>query len=75
MNDHTASMEITVNVHESMLSRKLVFWTSNWKYVIKYDLYVKLSRIFARNAQMCAKFCYKNFNDVCQVFRILNHYT
>jgi len=29
MNDHTASVEITVNVHESMLSRKLVFWTSN----------------------------------------------
>jgi len=29
MNDHTASMEITVNVHESVLSRKLVFWTSN----------------------------------------------
>jgi len=29
MNDHTASLEITVNVHESVLSRKLVFWTSN----------------------------------------------
>jgi len=29
INDHTASMEITVNVRESMLSRKLVFWTSN----------------------------------------------
>jgi len=25
MNDHTASLEITVNVHESVLSRKLVF--------------------------------------------------
>jgi len=24
---------------------------------------------------MCAKFCCKNFNDVCQVFQILNHYT
>jgi len=29
MNNHTASLEITVNVRESMLSRKLVFWTSN----------------------------------------------
>jgi len=29
MNDHSASMEITVNVRESVLSRKLVFWTSN----------------------------------------------
>ena len=29
INNHTASLEITVNVHESMLSRKLVFWTSN----------------------------------------------
>jgi len=74
-NNHSASMEITVNVHESVLSRKLVFWTSNWKHVIKHDLYVKFSRIFAHNVQMCAKFCCKNFNDVCQVFRILNHYT
>ena len=29
MNNHTASLEITVNVHESVLSRKLVFSTSN----------------------------------------------
>jgi len=29
MNNHTASLEITVNAHESMLSRKLVFWTNN----------------------------------------------
>jgi len=29
MNNHTASLEITVNVHESVLSRKLMFWTSN----------------------------------------------
>jgi len=29
MNNHTASLEITVNVHESVLSGKLVFWTSN----------------------------------------------
>jgi len=29
MNNHTDSLEITVNVHESVLSRKLVFWTSN----------------------------------------------
>ena len=68
-------MEITVNVHESMLSRKLVFWTSNWKHVIKYDLYVKFPWIFAHNVQITAKFCCENFNDVCQVFRILLHYT
>jgi len=29
MNNHTASLEMTVNVHESVLSRKLVFWKSN----------------------------------------------
>ena len=75
MNNHTASLEITVNVHESTLSRKLVFWTSNWKHVIKYDLYVKFPRSFAHNVQINAKFCCKNFNDVCQVFRILHHYT
>jgi len=75
MNDHIASIEITVNLHESVLSRKLVFWTSNRKHVIKYDLYVKFSRIFAHNVQMCAKFCCKNFSDVCQVFRMLNHYS
>jgi len=45
-NNHTASLEITVNVHEFVLSRKLVFLTSNWKHVIKYDLYVKFPRIF-----------------------------
>jgi len=75
INNHTASLEITVNVHESVLSRKLVFWTSNWKHVIKYYLYVKFPRIFANNVQINAKFCCKNFNDVCQVFRILHHYT
>jgi len=37
MNNHTASLEITVNMHEFMLSQKLVFWTSNRKHVIKYD--------------------------------------
>jgi len=68
-------MEITVNVHESMLSLKLVFWTSNGRHVIKYDLYVTFPRIFAHNVQINAKFCCKNFNDVCQVFRILHHYT
>ena len=68
MNNHTASLEIPVNVHESVLSRKLVFWTSNCKHVIKYDFYVKCSRIFAHNVQTCAKFCCKNFSDVCQVF-------
>jgi len=41
MSNHRASLEITVNLHESVLSRKLVSWTSNWKYIIKYDLYVK----------------------------------
>jgi len=70
MNNHTVSLEITLNVHESMLSLKLVFWTSNWKHVIQYDLYVKFPRIFAHNVQICAKFCCKNFDDVCQVFRI-----
>jgi len=29
MNNHTASLEITVNVRESVLSQKLVFWTNN----------------------------------------------
>jgi len=43
--------------------------------VIKYDLYVKFPRIFAHNLQIYAKFCCKNFSDVCQVFRILHHYT
>jgi len=61
MNNHTASLEITVNVHESALSRKLVFWTSNWKHVIKYDLYVKFPRIFAHNVQIRAKFCCQKF--------------
>jgi len=45
-------MEITVNVHESVLSRKLVFWTSNGRHVIKYDLYVKFPRIFAHSVQI-----------------------
>jgi len=35
MNNRTASLEITVNVHEFVLSRKLVFWTSNLIHVIK----------------------------------------
>jgi len=51
-----------------MLSRKLVFWRSNWKRVIKYDLYVKFPWIFAHSVQMCAKFSCKNFIDVCQYF-------
>jgi len=29
MNNRTASLEITVNVHEFVLSRKLVFWTTD----------------------------------------------
>ena len=55
----------------------LVFWTSTVieKQVIKYHLYVKFARIFAHNVQTCDKFCCKNFNDVCHVFRILHHYT
>jgi len=68
MNNHTASLEITVNVHESVLSRKLMFWSTNGKHVIKYDLYVKHPRIFARNVQICAKFSCENFTDVCQYF-------
>jgi len=75
MNNHTASLEITVNVHESVLSGKLVFWTSNWKLVIKYDIYVKFPWIFAHSVQICTKFSCTNFNDVCQVFLILDHYT
>jgi len=29
MINYTASLEIAVNVHESVLSRKVVFWTRN----------------------------------------------
>jgi len=72
MNNHTASFQITVNVHVSVLSRKLRFWTSNWKHLIKYDLYIQFPRIVAHNVQIRAKFCCKNFSDVCQVFRILH---
>jgi len=75
MNNHTASLEITVNVHESVLWRYLCFWTSNWNRVIKYDLYVNFPRILAHKVQICAKFCCKNVNDVCPVFWILHHYT
>ena len=60
----TASLEITVNVHKSVLSRKLVFWMSNWKHIIKYDLYIKFPRIFAHNVRIYAKFSCKNFADV-----------
>ena len=76
MNNHTASLEITVNVQESVLSRKLFLcFGLVIENIIKYDLYVKFSRIFAHSVQICTKFCCKNFNDVCQVFRILHHYT
>ena len=66
-----------MNVHESVLSRKLVFWTSTpvIENVIKYDFYVKFPQMFAHNLQICAKFCCKTFTDVCQVFRILHRYT
>jgi len=47
-----------------------VFWTGNWKHVIKYDLYIKFPRIFAYSVQICAKFCCKNFNDVAVFFRV-----
>jgi len=59
MNNLTASLEITVNVHESVLSWKLVFWRNNWKHVIKYDLYVEFPQIFVHYVQICAKFCCK----------------
>jgi len=75
MNNHTASLEVTVNVHKSVLSRKLMFWSTNWKHAIKYDLYIKHPRIFARNVQICAKFSCKNFTGVCPVFWLLCHYT
>jgi len=42
--------------------------------VIKYNLYIKFPGIFAHNVQICAKLCCKNLNDVCQVFRMLQHY-
>jgi len=29
MNNHTASLKLTVNVRESVLSQKLLFWTTN----------------------------------------------
>jgi len=63
-----------VNVHESMLSRKLSFGRVI-ENIIKYDLYVKFPLIFSHNVQICAKFCCKNSNDVCQVFRMIHHYT
>jgi len=75
MNNHTASMEITVNVHESVLSRKLLFWTSKWKHVIKQDLYVKFPQIFLHTMYKYVLNCCKNFSDVCQVFQMLHHYT
>jgi len=68
MNNHTASLEITVNVHESVLSRKLVFWTSNWKHAKTYDLYVKFPRIFAHNVEICVKFSCKNSLMFAQYF-------
>jgi len=50
MNNHTASLEITVNVHESVFSLKFLFLTSI-KHLIKYHIYVKFPRIFAHNVQ------------------------
>jgi len=74
MNNYTASFEITVNCMSPCCHGNLCFGRVI-ENVIKYDLYVKFPRIFAHNVQICAKFCCKNFNDVCQVFRILHHYT
>ena len=51
------------------------FWTSNWKHVIKYDIFVKFSRIFAHNVEIRAKFSCKNSTDVCPLFWILRQYT
>ena len=53
----------------------MCFLTCNWKQIIKYDLYIKFSQIFAHNVQMCATFSCENFTDVCQVFWILLYYT
>ena len=58
----------TVNVHESVLSRKLVFDEYYWKRAIKYDLYVKFPQIFATEFStylyiVCENsFLTKNFN-------------
>jgi len=68
MNNHTASLEITVNVHESMLSRKLVFWTSKCKHVMKYDLYAKFPRIFAHNVLISMMFA-KYFESYTIILR------
>jgi len=38
---------------------------------MKYDIYVKFTQIFAHNVQICAKFCCKNINEVCQAFQPL----
>jgi len=46
MNNHSASLEITVNVLEFVLSRKLVFSTSNWKR--NKIRSVKISMMFAK---------------------------
>jgi len=35
-------------------------------------IFTLYAQIFAHNVQICAKFCCKNFSDVCQ---ILCHYT
>ena len=45
-----------------------MFWTANWKHVIKYDLYIKFLRIFAYSVHICAKFCFKNFSDFAKYF-------
>jgi len=74
MNNYTALLEITVNVHEFALYTETCFGRVI-ENVIKYDLYVKSSRIFAHSIQLCTTFCYKNINDVCQVFKMLHYYT
>jgi len=52
-----------------------LFLTCNWKHVIKYYLYVKFPEIFAHSVQICAKFCCKNYTDICPVLWLLRHHT
>jgi len=60
VNNRTASLEITVNMHEFSVFMETCFGRVI-ENVIKYDLCVKFPQIFAHNVQIYAKFCYKNF--------------
>ena len=55
---------------KSVLSRKLVFLTCNCRHVIKYDIYVKFSQIFAHCVQIYAKISCENLTDFCTIFFI-----